>query len=359
MLFETQILSKFNSHINNKKVLIVALDWGLGHLTRCIPIIYGLLANGNQVVLGGNDVAQKVWQNHFPQLAFVPFHGYNIRYGRSKIGTMLKFVFQLPKIYFAAKREQQQLKALQVKELFDFIISDNRLGLYHSNATSIYITHQLCIQSPFGFTTRWLQKIHYRYISNFDLCWIPDEEEMKNSFAGALSHPEQMPPTPVKYIGILSSWPTIPSLAQQYVCTIILSGPEPQRTILENLLLQQLAQIAGKVALVRGLPTETFAINAPANTSVFNYLPAKDLAQMVACSALVICRAGYSTVMDLAHAKKPALLIPTPGQSEQEYLAQHLHGKGQFIYQPQEHIDLQKAAKEILPSVYGADWRTW
>lgn len=338
-------------------MLLVALDWGLGHVTRCIPLINNLLAQENEVVLGGNEVAQKVWHQHFPQLEFVHFNGYNISYGKSRLGTIVKFLWQLPKINRAIKAEHAQLNILQAKAKFDYVISDNRLGLSNPNAKCIYITHQLIIKTPFAFTTKWLQKIHYKYIIQFNECWVPDHSTLTESLAGELSHPKTLPQIPVTYIGNLTSWPKLSHLAQQYECCIVLSGPEPQRSIFEQIVLKQLSNFKGKAALVRGLPNSSSDLRAPNNVTVFQYLPANDLVELVAKSGFIVCRAGYSTIMDLAQTKKPALLVPTPGQTEQEYLAKFLSKRPQFVFQQQHNLSLQKA-QQIFASVYGADLHT-
>jgi predicted glycosyltransferase len=60
---------------------------------------------------------------------------------------------------------------------------------------------------------------------------------------------------------------------------------------------------------------------------VFNHLPADELRQEIERAEWVISRCGYSTIMDLVALQKKALLIPTPAQTEQEYLAAYLHRK--------------------------------
>jgi uncharacterized protein (TIGR00661 family) len=316
-----------NKHSNEKiKVIVAPLDWGLGHATRCIPLIKQLLKADYEVIIAAEKAQMYLLKQEFPSLRFVHLPGYKLKYGGKSVITTLKIFLQIPKILIQINRERQWLNIFLQKESFDAIISDNRYGLYSKKAISIFITHQLCIKTPFGNTIeKKLQQLNYSFINNFSWCWVPDFEK-NNSLAGELSHPKVFPKIPVRYIGLLSRFEKkeTPFI---YKLLIVLSGPEPQRTSLENILLKELKSFHEKTILIRGLPGEKKLIAAAANIEIHNHLPASGLNEKICQSELVICRSGYSTIMDLLRLGKKCIVIPTPGQTEQEYLADYLFEK--------------------------------
>lgn len=249
--------------------------------------------------------------------------GYRLRYGRKSVITTLKIFFQIPKILIQINRENRWLNIFLRSESIDAIISDNRYGLHSKKIISVFITHQLQIKTPLGkIADKILQKLNYRYIDKFSACWVPDFEN-NNSLAGKLSHPHIFPETPVQYVGLLSRFAK-KETSTLYKILILLSGPEPQRTILENIILNDLKSFNEKTIFIRGLPGGKKIITAPSNVEVHNHLSAKELNEKICQSEIVICRSGYSTVMDLARLRKKSIMIPTPGQTEQEYLAEYL-----------------------------------
>ena len=344
--------------ITGKRLLIAPLDWGLGHATRCVPIIRDLLRNDCKVWLAGEGAQEKILREEFSSLPFLPLKGYRIKYSKSALGG--KMLLQIPSILRSIKEENEWLKQ-QVKEYeLDAVISDNRYGLYHENIFSVLITHQLGIKSPFGkWSEKLLQKWNYKLINRFDECWIPDEEG-KNNLAGELSHPKVLPEIPVKYIGPLTRFVrklevgSRKSEAGEKInieektdhLLIILSGPEPQRTILENKIIDQIVSYPGTVTVVRGLPGVRNIIPSTNSIQFYNHLPQKELNIEMMNAEFVIGRSGYSTIMDIAALEKKSILIPTPGQTEQEYLAGYLMKK-QFAYGiKQEEFSLPKTLKD-------------
>jgi UDP-N-acetylglucosamine transferase subunit ALG13 len=335
---------KINTYSNvNVHILLAPLDWGLGHTTRCIPIIRELIRLNCRVTLAATGMHANLLQQEFPNLELVPLAGYGLHYGRNSRSTMWKIFFQIPKILISIKRENRWLTTFLRKNRIDLVISDSRFGFYHDAVRSIFITHQLNIKTPFGkLAERILRRLNYGYINRFDACWVPDHKEQPN-LAGDLSHPPQLPQVPVEYIGPLSRFEEHPDVpAETFDLLIILSGPEPQRSILEDIMLTELAGYKGKAAMVRGLPGHNH--RKPATTArVFDHLPAHELSSLIAGSALVISRAGYTTVMDLVKLKKKAVLIPTPGQAEQEYLGHHLMQQHRFLCMQQQGFSLSGA----------------
>ena len=326
------------------RILIAALDWGLGHTTRCLPIIKAFQELGCEILIAGNSNQAQLLRAEFPRLKLIPLKGYGLRYAKYGWLTRWKILWQIPKILTSIKAENTWLNNLLGQEKIDVVISDSRFGLHHPSVFSIFITHQLRIKIPFS---KWLeirlQKWNYRLIEKFDECWIPDYKENTN-LAGTLSHPGILPGISTKYIGPLSRFVT--PLKQSSPITdlvFILSGPEPQRTIFEKLITNQLKNFDGTAIVLRGLPKETNEVAGFQNISFINHLPAEELSRVLINAKMVISRAGYSTIMDLIALRKKSIYIPTPGQTEQEYLAQYLMEKKFSLCFQQEKFSLQNA----------------
>lgn len=326
-------------------VLIAPLDWGLGHAARCIPVIDFLLKSGCKVIIAAVGAQEKLLKTEFPAVTFVPVPGYHIKYTNAERFFVLKIVSQLPKILLAIFREKKWLDKFLEKNTVNAIISDNRYGLFHSKVTSVFITHQLLIKSSFIFIEKFIQQINYRFIKKFSLCWVPDEKGMIN-LAGDLSHPRIFPKIPLTYIGGLSRLEKQTKTKEKYDLLIILSGPEPQRTLLENKVLNELKTFKGKVLLVRGLPGDINKLPAKNNLIIKNHLPAKELEKAFNESDYIISRSGYTTVMDICKLQKKSILIPTPGQTEQEYLAYHLQKQGWCVAASQHNFILSESLQK-------------
>lgn len=220
------------------RVLIAPLDWGLGHSTRCIPIIRYLLERGVEVVIGADGRPMQLLRMEFPSLEFVQMSGYNISY--PKRGSMaLKIAVQIPKILAGIKREHELLKKIIQENKIDAVISDNRFGLWSKEIPCVFITHQVMVKSPFG--EKWIHQLNKKYISRYTECWVPDSE--KDGLSGDLAHKFKLPEN-AKFIGMLSRFytPQPPSMVELSVNSllVILSGPEPQRTVLEGKIIKQL-----------------------------------------------------------------------------------------------------------------------
>jgi uncharacterized protein (TIGR00661 family) len=347
------------------RVLVAPLDWGLGHATRCIPVIKELIIQGCEVILAGEGACAELLQTEFPELPILNLAGYNVRYHRSGRNLSIVIIRQLAKIRKAIAREHQWLKKAVEEYNIDAVISDNRFGLYHDQAPSVFITHQLSIKSPFGkWSEKLVQQWNYKYINRFTECWVPDFEDKDNNLAGKLSHPDKNPKIPLKYTGPLSRFKDSgPGVENQLL--ILLSGPEPQRSIFENKLVDELAHYNGTAAVVRGLPATSTVIPSSNQIRFYNHLPSAELNIRMQEASMVISRSGYSTVMDLVQLQKKSVLVPTMGQTEQEYLARYLEEKGIACALSQTDFSLLKAIKKAdefkyhLPSVnIGADLKT-
>ena len=335
--------AKINIRAKKPRVLVAPLDWGLGHATRCISIIYTLQEQGVTVLLAGDHAIETILKKEFPDCEFLPLKGYNIRYSRKKYFFMLKLLSQLGRVRNSIQLEQLWLKKVVTEHQIDAVISDNRPGLYHPNIPCIYITHQLQIETGTTIGNTIASALHRYYINRFSGCWVPDQENAPG-LAGKLSHPHYLPKTPIQYLGNLSRFKYNNTAKKKGLC-ILLSGPEPQRTLLEQAIVPQLSLLPGPISLVRGLPNSKETLELPPHIQCFSHLPAKDLNQLLNETAMVICRSGYSTVMDLVELKANAIMIPTPGQSEQEYLASQLGKAGIFYCCDQKKLNLKIALK--------------
>lgn len=328
-----------NPDAKRLKILLAPLDWGLGHVTRCIPIIKELINQKCIVVAAVSGVQKAILIREIPDLDFVELPGYGVKYGKNRALTVFQLISSIPKILIRVNREKAWLRSWVRRERPDLIISDNRYGLYSSEAVSIFITHQLLIRTPFGpVADRLLQRMNYSFINRFSLCWVPDVEG-PDGLAGELSHPAKLPSIPVHYIGWLSRFGEEGAAVGRgmgeegpavFDLLVLLSGPEPQRSLLEKKILEQVADYAGRTVLVRGLPGGAI-LSAPSRVTVYDHLPAAELEVLIRSAGQVITRSGYSTVMDLMRLGKRAILIPTPGQTEQEYLGNYLAAKGWAI----------------------------
>ncbi len=325
---------------NDKKytILVAPLDWGLGHATRCIPIITHLLQLGHQVIIGSDGAQAALLKEAFPKLTFLTLKGYQIQYSAYSHFFAFKIGSQLPKILQSIAYENQWLKQKIKEHQIDLVISDNRYGLYNEAIPCIFITHQLTIKAPFKWLEHLLRKINYSYINRFTECWVPDMEGAAN-IAGELSHPIKMPKIPVHFINLLSRFKPIET-AQKFDYCIMLSGPEPQRTVFEKIVVESIKKIKGSILLVRGMPLERSVPYIADHITVYNHLNADDLSKAIQDSEYIVCRSGYSTLMDLMILKKKLIVVPTPGQTEQEYLADKLSNEGIVLSANQTTIDL-------------------
>ncbi|HYG00821.1 MAG TPA: glycosyltransferase [Chryseosolibacter sp.] len=327
-----------------KCVLVAVLDWGLGHASRCMPIIRELQDQNCEIILGGSGSSLELLRREFPRLEVLSLPGYSPAYPVRGMWMTCKMLVQIPKFVHAIRHENEAISRFVTNRRVDLIISDNRFGCYHAKVKSIFITHQLNIIVPAW--AAWagviLNKINHAYISKFSSCWIPDDP--RSSIAGVLILNGRLPKEiRTEYIGNLSRFIPTQQPERKYDLVVVLSGPEPQRSILENLLLPQLEKSRYSFFVVRGLPFEGKQDKA----NVVAYLTSADLQNLIESSEVVIARSGYSTVMDLLALKKKAILIPTPGQTEQEYLAMALKEKKVFYSMNQDVFNLEQAIDEL------------
>jgi uncharacterized protein (TIGR00661 family) len=329
-----------------KKILIAPLNWGLGHATRCMPIINELLAQGADVQLASDGVALDLLKKEYPQLPCHELPSYDIRYPFDSM--VLSMAAQSPKILRGCVKEHIWLKKFIQNNKIDIVISDNRFGFFNKNVKSIFMTHQLNIQAPFR---RLVDFINAFFIKKFDERWIPDFEGEPN-IAGSLSHGGLAKSLTVNYLGSLSRMKKL-EVEKKYKAIFVLSGPEPQRTIFEKKIIEQLSQLkiekqtTPQYIVIKGQPNSTQSIQEYENIEIHNYMKANDLNIKILESEVLVARSGYSTIMDLVNLGSTAVLVPTPGQTEQEYLANNLMQKGIFYTQKQAELNIVEALESV------------
>lgn len=325
---------------SNKTIFYGALDWGLGHATRSVPIIKQLLKT-NTVILGVTPLTKLIFDTEFPELQKIDLPAYNIRYSKI-LPLWLKLGLSAPRIKKVIRDENKLLSKIIAENKIDIVISDNRFGLYADEIQSVFVTHQLFLKAPvfenFG------SKMNQNYISNFHEVWVPDYENTNECLSGELAHQKQASSFLVnkhlKYIGPQSRLLDVNTSIEndKYDYLILLSGPEPSRSELENKLLKTVSGSKKRVALIRGSVTKYQNVKSE-NINVFDLPSKEELKKLILSSKKIICRSGYSTLMDMhLLGKKDLTLIPTPGQTEQEYLATYWEEKFTCNYLPQHKI---------------------
>ena len=326
---------------DKKKVLVAALNWGLGHATRCIPIIRFLQQQNTEVFLASDGRAFHLLKKEFPNLTIFELPSYGITYRTSSM--IFNFAFLFPKMFSAISKEKKVIQKLVEENQIDIIISDNRFGCISDRAYNIFMTHQINIPIPMPVVKQIGNWYNHFQIKKFDECWIPDFEDTPN-LAGKLSHFHNIKNT--KYIGALSRMENKTRPIKRKAI-IILSGPEPQRTYLEGKIIQQSKNLPFQFLLVKGQTESEEQFFIEKNIEVVSFMTSRDLEKAIAESEIVISRSGYTTLMDLVFLRKKAILIPTPGQTEQEYLAKHFHQQQIFLTQTQKELNLKLALEEI------------
>ncbi|HYF66870.1 MAG TPA: glycosyltransferase [Ohtaekwangia sp.] len=328
------------------RILITPLDWGLGHATRCIPIIRYLLSIKCDVFIGSSGRALQLLKIEFPDLQFFDLPAYAPTYSKSSF-MVWKMGLQLPKFIRAISSEHEAVEKIVREHNIDVVISDNRYGCWSAAIPSVFITHQSNILMPkrFGWMSRWIRIANESLINKFQFCWIPDYPD-DHSLAGELiSFGNISFHADVKYIGSLSRF--VPQTSSyRYDVVAIISGPEPQRSILEQMLTDQLDKSGLKFLLIQGRPDRKVVHKINGQAEIVNFLTSEQLQEILPSANVIIARSGYSTIMDMKALERKVIFIPTPGQTEQEYLASRLKEKGVAYYMDQHKFDLALAMKE-------------
>ncbi|QAA81818.1 glycosyltransferase [Aequorivita sp. H23M31] len=321
-----------------KKILVAPLNWGLGHATRCIPIILQLLEHDFKVLIASDGSSLRLLQMEFPNLDFLELPSYKIKYTSNGRLFKWKMISSLSRISRTMKAEEKLIAEMVSRGEIDGIISDSRLGVRNAAIPSIYITHQLNVFT--GSTSHFSSYLHRQIIKKFDSCWVPDVKDMAMNYSGSLGHLIDTN-FPVRYFGIVSRLQK-KNLPKTIDILVIISGPEPQRGLFETKLKEVLSESDKKIVMVQGIVEAEQIWTKHENIDVVNFMRGEELERCINESALIISRSGYTTIMDLAYLEKKVFFVPTPGQYEQEYLAKRLNDMGIAPYCKQRDFTLEK-----------------
>ncbi len=313
-----------------KTYLVCPLNWGLGHASRLIPIINQLLIDKQNIILCGDGNALTFLKREFPELESIRLKDLSIKF--SPYQGLFNLIKIVPQLFYQVFYEHTAINRIIKKHQVDIIISDNRYGLWNKKVHSIFITHQLMVKllKPFSPFEILVHKIIIRIIQNYNECWIPDYEDKNDNLSGDLSHKYLLNDNS-KFIGPLSRFSLVgekKTINKNYDIVAVISGPEPSRSYFEEILYNTLYNSKYETLIIQGKPNkrECVVIN---NITKVSSLDSTEIKAHLLTAKLIITRSGYSSLMDLSFINKKALLIPTPGQTEQEYLAAY-HAKSHY-----------------------------
>jgi len=338
----------------NLNILICPLEWGLGHSGRSIVLAKKLRASGNNILIGAGKEHLAFFKKELPGLTYIDFPGYKPGYSRY-LPQYLKLLLDVPILIFHSAREHKNLKRIIREHSIDMVISDNRFGLWNNEIRSVYITHMPRIPFPAFF--RFLEftgiLLHRMIIKRYSLCFIPDLPGELN-VSGRLSHGLRLPSN-VRYIGLLSRFSEVETGSKMNPVnvvhnTVILSGPEPQREMLKNRLFNIFRDKEPVTVFFGGKPDDAGEILREGNIIWYDHPDAVQMKELILTSKSIIARAGYTSIMELISLGRSALLIPTPGQTEQEYLARSLTEKGWFTFIHQKQTDKGVTPPSVEPA---------
>ncbi len=334
----------------DSKILVAPLDWGLGHASRCVPIVQFLVEHGFEVIIGGSGESLAYLQKRFPSLVSVELPSAKMNYGKQGM-ISLPFMFSMLRFVRNINREHRELEKLIAEESIDYVFSDNRLGLYSSHVPSFYMTHQLNFDTGFLnlFSARMMNRLHRRYMNKYRCCFVPDTGG-ELSLSGKMSDSE----IETRHLGPLSRFygKTAQKIDGDFDL-LLLSGIEPQRTMLENIFIEKYSAMSNaRLHIIRGVSDGKGLVHS-ANITYENAPSDDRIASLVVSAKRIFCRSGYSSLCDLAALGRRAVLVPTPRQPEQEYLAIRFHEKFGFVMIAQE--DLPQV--DILGLPYDSVWK--
>ena len=335
--------------MHSKTFLYFVLDWGLGHATRSIAVIRAILDQGHRVVIVSTGRSLSLLRREFENCVCIDMPDYHIRYSRFRPVLVAHLIAQVRGILMRIHREQRRTERLASRYGADCIVSDNRYGCFSKNIPSFLMTHQLRFHLPrqiawSAWMSEWFNRFQFRHYAKV---FVPDEASAPN-LSGELSHRGRITShQKLFYAGPLSSLKPCRAGGGDIRFLFIVSGPEPQRTHLEKILMDQAGDLPGRKVMVLGKPEADHAgVSWSRGLEIYPHVTRSRMAEFICNAGTIISRSGYSTIMDLAASGKKAILLPTPGQTEQEYLARHVMESGLFFSVEQKNLDLKKALKE-------------
>ena len=323
------------------------MGWGLGHATRSIPIINDLKKN-NKVILASNGTSLSFLRKEYPELECITFPDYAIRYPKRKSFLLLSIILQIPLIIIKLIQEYNLTQKIIIDHEIDILISDCRYGVFSKKIPTYFITHQL------RFKLTYFLKILEPVVQYFNIFMfqfykaviIPDTRSLEN-LTGELTHKGLISKhLKLNYLGVFCNVSNL-YINEDIDIFISISGPEIQRTLFEEIILGQINDLPGRKVVVLGKPDSSKIYKNFNNTIIFNHVNREKQNELLNRAKFIICRSGYTTIMELVALKKSALMIPTPGQTEQEYLAKHLKQSGLFYIAEQKKLNLFNELKKI------------
>lgn len=336
-----------------KRVLVCPLGWGLGHASRLIPIIERFQKSGDTIIIAGDELQILYLKDFFPDTKTLSFSSFKVKLakGSNQLIPILGIAIRLP---YHTLREHFVLKGIVKKHKINLIISDNRYGLWCKGIKSILITHQLSVLFPKPF--KFIEPVGAWFIRKisrkFSFCWIPDYPDVSN-LAGDLSHPPNLPFN-ARYVGLLSRFQKLSLMANTHEWDLvgIASGPSPQREILINWISNLAKRNNLKTLIIKGVPSEGTKVIEIGGIFYAGHMDDVGFQRAIQSSKYLITRAGYSTIMDLTAIGIAGLIVPTPGQTEQEYLADYLTRRGIFKSCKQFELDNIDISIALVDRVY-------
>jgi hypothetical protein len=330
-------------------VLVAPLNWGLGHATRCVPLVRALAEHGCKVHLASDGVALDFLRHEFPLLPSHPLPSWEIRYAPGP-WLVPGLLAGIPRLLRALAAERRVVWRLVERESIGWILSDNRYGVRHPKARSILLTHQLRLSLPrgMGFLEPLTELATARLARGFDAVWVPDQPEPPG-LSGKLGHPVLTAAyPPIAWIGTLTRMERAEGLATRWDSVSVISGPEPARTRFEARLRQDLSTLPGRHLLVRGRPDLPSGRETLGNLEIVPHLPGAELGREMQAARVVVTRGGYSSLMEMARLRCRCLVVPTPGQTEQAYLARMLAAQGKVRWCAQDRLDLRSELEQAM-----------
>lgn len=329
------------------RVLYGLCSWGLGHATRSLPIIRKLIEDGNEVTILTTGPSLELLRMELKDEArYIDFPDYPLPYTEKSKVFLIKFCLYSPRLIQSIINEHRKILKLVERNKFDTIISNHRYGVFHRGTPSFLMTHQLRIIAPrrIRLIENSFEKFTMHFQKYFRKIMVPDYED--DGLSGDLAHNlNRVDISNVVYIGILSDFKRM-DVACDVDFLFSISGPEPQRQVMEDLIIQQINDVSGNIILSLGRKLngdkKRIRKNLNENIRIYGFLPAEQRELIMNRSKFIISRSGYSTLMDIYALGKKAMFIPTPQQTEQEYLAKYHEEKGNFLYVDQDEIALTK-----------------
>ncbi len=328
--------------MKKRKIFFAILDMGLGHATRSLPIVKKCIELEWQVIIGCSGRSLIFLEKEIPQASFVEMADYGLRYSEKGV-SVLRIMVKFPRLLCVILSEHKFIRQYIHENKVDIILSDHRYGCFSKEIPSFLLTHQLRFIAPKSI--RYLEFLGVLFNNYFHCKYsaviVPDTlQKNQGLISGDMS--KITGEKAYYFAGILSSLSRQENLKNDIDVFISISGPEPQRTVLERIIRAQINDIPGKKVVALGLPESNFIEHTHPDIIIYHHLARTEMELFMNKSQIIISRSGFSTIMELAELTKKALFIPTPGQTEQFYLAERLYKNKWFYFVQQDKLNLRR-----------------